>query len=178
MYGVWSRGFQTRGRSKRSWTEVVEKDCQAHKLNKEDAMDHSRWGKLKLTIRMGVSGWMFFLVPTHPGSPGQSTVKRLCVCVCSSSSSSSIWPRSVTDFSFTATSSSSSSSGSGTARLVPSSWQSTKAHHSLQWSWCRRRSHCWWTLSLAHYWRRCKYTNIHTYKNGVSGKSTEDTFAG
>jgi len=40
----------------RSWTEVVEKDCQAHKLNKEDAMDHSRWGKLKLTIRMGVSG--------------------------------------------------------------------------------------------------------------------------
>jgi len=30
-------------------------------------------------IRMGVSGWMFLLVP---GSPGQKAVKRLCVCVC------------------------------------------------------------------------------------------------
>jgi len=23
-----------------------------------------------------------FLVPAHPGSPGQSAVKRVCVCVC------------------------------------------------------------------------------------------------
>jgi len=23
-----------------------------------------------------------FLVPAHPGSPGQRTVKRVCVCVC------------------------------------------------------------------------------------------------
>ena len=34
-----------RGRPKRTWTEVVEKDCQAHKLNKEDTMDLSRWRK-------------------------------------------------------------------------------------------------------------------------------------
>ena len=26
--------------------EVVEKDCQACKLNKEDAVDHSKWRKL------------------------------------------------------------------------------------------------------------------------------------
>jgi len=26
--------------------EVVQNDCQAHKLNREDAMDHSRWKKL------------------------------------------------------------------------------------------------------------------------------------
>ena len=32
-------------------------------------------------IRMGVSGWMFLLVPAYPGSPGQKAVKRLCVCV-------------------------------------------------------------------------------------------------
>jgi len=32
--------------------EVVEKDCQAHKLNKEDAVDRSR----RRLIRMGVSG--------------------------------------------------------------------------------------------------------------------------
>jgi len=34
-----------------------------------------------LMIRMGVSGWMFLLVPAHPGSPGQRAVKQLCVCV-------------------------------------------------------------------------------------------------
>jgi len=39
-------GPRAEGRPKRTWTEVVEKDCQAHKLNKEDAMDHSRWTKL------------------------------------------------------------------------------------------------------------------------------------
>ena len=35
-------GARPRGRPKRSWTEVVQKDCQAHKLNRENAMDHSR----------------------------------------------------------------------------------------------------------------------------------------
>ena len=32
-------------------------------------------------IRMGVSGWMFLLVPAYPGSPRQKAVKRLCVSV-------------------------------------------------------------------------------------------------
>jgi len=40
------RGPRPSGRSKRTWTEVVKKDCQACKLNKEDAMDHSKWRKL------------------------------------------------------------------------------------------------------------------------------------
>ena len=35
-----------RGRPNRKWREVVEKDCQAGKLNKEDAMDRSKWRKL------------------------------------------------------------------------------------------------------------------------------------
>ena len=39
-------GPRPRGRSKQTWREVVEKDCQARKLNKEDAMDHSRSRKL------------------------------------------------------------------------------------------------------------------------------------
>jgi len=30
---------------KKNWTEV-QKDCQARKLNREDAMDRSRWRKL------------------------------------------------------------------------------------------------------------------------------------
>jgi len=39
-------GPRPRGRPKRTWTEVAEKDCQARKLNKEDSVDHSRWRKL------------------------------------------------------------------------------------------------------------------------------------
>jgi len=49
-------------------------------------------------IRMGVSEWVFLLVPAYPGSPGPKAIKRLvaaypgspgpkaikrlCVCVC------------------------------------------------------------------------------------------------
>jgi len=36
-----------RGRQKRTWKEVEQKDCQAYKLNREDAMHHSKWRKLK-----------------------------------------------------------------------------------------------------------------------------------
>jgi len=39
-------GPRPRRRPKRTWKEVMEKDCQAHRLNKEDAMDCSRWRKL------------------------------------------------------------------------------------------------------------------------------------
>jgi len=38
-------GAKPRGRPKRTWREIVEKDCQAHKLNREDAMDRSRGRK-------------------------------------------------------------------------------------------------------------------------------------
>jgi len=52
-------GSRPRGKPKRTWRKVVEKDCQARKLNTEDAMDHSRWRSCVcgcLFIRMGVSG--------------------------------------------------------------------------------------------------------------------------
>jgi len=39
-------GSRPRNRLKRTWKEVVQKDCQAHNLNKEDAMDRGRWKKL------------------------------------------------------------------------------------------------------------------------------------
>jgi len=45
------KGPRPRGRPKRTWREVVEKDCQAHTLNKEDAMDHSLWRKLIKDVR-------------------------------------------------------------------------------------------------------------------------------
>jgi len=34
-----------RGIRKKTWTEIVQKDCQACKLNREDAMDRNRWRK-------------------------------------------------------------------------------------------------------------------------------------
>ena len=46
-------------RPKRTWTEVEGEDCQARKLNKEDAMDRCKWRKVikeARLIRMGVSG--------------------------------------------------------------------------------------------------------------------------
>jgi len=39
-------GSRRRGRPKRTWREVVQKDCQARSLKSEDAMDRSRWKKL------------------------------------------------------------------------------------------------------------------------------------
>ena len=39
-------GPRPRGRPKRTWITDVEKDCQARKLNKEDAVDRSRWRNL------------------------------------------------------------------------------------------------------------------------------------
>jgi len=38
-------GARPRGRPKKTWREIVEKDCQAHGLNREDVMDHIRWKK-------------------------------------------------------------------------------------------------------------------------------------
>jgi len=32
-------GSRPRGRPKKTWREIVEKDCQAHYLNSEDAID-------------------------------------------------------------------------------------------------------------------------------------------
>ena len=36
-------GPRPRGRPKKIWREVVVKDCQARKLNKEDAVNRSKW---------------------------------------------------------------------------------------------------------------------------------------
>jgi len=38
-------GGRPRGRPKKTWREIVGKDCQARKLNREDAMDRDRWRK-------------------------------------------------------------------------------------------------------------------------------------
>jgi len=38
-------GAAPRGRPKKTWERDCGKDCQAHKLNREDAMDCNRWRK-------------------------------------------------------------------------------------------------------------------------------------
>ena len=38
-------GDRPRGRPKKTWTEVLQKEYQARQLNVEDAMDRSRWRK-------------------------------------------------------------------------------------------------------------------------------------
>jgi len=38
-------GARPRGRPKKTWTEIVEKDCQVRGLNREDATDCIRWKK-------------------------------------------------------------------------------------------------------------------------------------
>ena len=45
IYGVWSGGCRPKGRPKKTWREIVEKDCQAHKLNRKDAMYRNRLRK-------------------------------------------------------------------------------------------------------------------------------------
>ena len=44
-------GATPRGRPKRTWREVVREDCQARKLNTEDAMDRSKCRKLIKDVR-------------------------------------------------------------------------------------------------------------------------------
>jgi len=40
------QGSRPRGRPKKTWKAVVHEDCQARKLNKEDAMDRCKWRKV------------------------------------------------------------------------------------------------------------------------------------
>jgi len=82
LFGVWNGGFQTKRYTKEDLERGCVKDCQARKLNREDAMDRSRWKMEKadkgwLMIRIAMSGWMFLLVPVYLGSPGQRAVKLL-----------------------------------------------------------------------------------------------------
>ena len=45
-YSSLFRCARPRGRPKKTWKEVVREDCQARKLNKEDAMDRCKWRKM------------------------------------------------------------------------------------------------------------------------------------
>ena len=78
------QGPRPRGRPKRTWREVVQEDCQACKLNKEDAMDRCKWRKVIKDVRW--SGWVwvgecfFWYRPTRV-VPDKRPLNG-CVCVC------------------------------------------------------------------------------------------------
>jgi len=62
-------GARPRGGLKKAWRAVVEKDCQARELNKQNALNHKRWVKQIRCEWVNVS--------SGTGSPGLSqTVQR------------------------------------------------------------------------------------------------------
>jgi len=80
------KGARLRGRPKKTWREIVEKDCQACKLNREDAINRNRWMK---QIRDDWWPWQvwvgecFFWYRFTRVIPDkiQRAIKQLCVCV-------------------------------------------------------------------------------------------------
>ena len=62
-------GSRPRGRPKRTWLEVVQRDCQVRGLSKDDAMVRGRWRKM---IRMvnEQEGCEWMDVSSDTGSPG------------------------------------------------------------------------------------------------------------
>ena len=79
-------GPRPRGRPQRTWREVVVKDCQARKLKKEDAIDHSRWRKLIKFVLW--SGWVWvgecflWYRPTWVVPDKRPLNGCVCVCMC------------------------------------------------------------------------------------------------
>ena len=71
-------GPRPRGRPKRTWKAVVQEDCQARKLNKEEAIDRCKWRNMIKDVR-----WLRW-VWVGECYPGPKAVKRLCVSVSSS----------------------------------------------------------------------------------------------
>jgi len=51
-----AEGSGPRGRPKRTWLEVVRKNCQARKLSREDAMDCGRWSYIDKGWLIGRKG--------------------------------------------------------------------------------------------------------------------------
>jgi len=70
------------GRPKKTWREIVEKDCQARKLNREDAVDCNGWRKqIGMIDDHDECEWVN--VSSGIDSPVLSwRAVNACVCVC------------------------------------------------------------------------------------------------
>jgi len=67
-------GVRPRGKPKKTWREIVEKDCKARGLNREDAMDRSRW-RQQIGIFDDHDGCEWVNVSSGTSSPGLSWTK-------------------------------------------------------------------------------------------------------
>ena len=72
-------GLRQRGRPKRTWREGVKEDCQARKLNTEDAIARGKWRKAIKDVRWSGRVWVGEFLLAYPGSPETTAVKWLCV---------------------------------------------------------------------------------------------------
>jgi len=78
-------GSRPRGRPNRTWKEVVRQDCQARKLNKENAVDRCKWRKVIKEVRW--PGWVwagecfFWYRPTRV-FPDKRPLNGCCCCCC------------------------------------------------------------------------------------------------
>ena len=81
-----AEGSRPRGRPKRTWKEVVWEDCQAHKLNKEDAVDHCKWRKVIKEVRWPGLVWagecFFWYRPTWV-VPDKRPLNGCCIAMIS-----------------------------------------------------------------------------------------------
>jgi len=80
-------GTRPRGRPKKTWREIVEKDCTARGLKTEDAMDRCRWRKqIGMIDDHDECEWVnvfFWCRLTRVVlDKFHRAIKRLCVCVC------------------------------------------------------------------------------------------------
>ena len=77
-------GSRPRGRPKRTWKEVVWEDCQARKLNKEDAMDHCKWRKMIKEVRwtglVWAGEWFFWYRHTRVVQDKRPLYGGCCCC--------------------------------------------------------------------------------------------------
>ena len=82
------------GRPKRTWKDFVREDCQARKLNKEDAVDRCKWRKVIKEVRW--PGWVwagecfFWYRPTRVVTDKQPL--NGCCCRCCSEMRHETWP--------------------------------------------------------------------------------------
>ena len=77
--------IQDQGEYQRTWKEVVPEDCQARKLNKEDAVDRCKWRKVIKEVRwpgwVRVREYFFWYQPTWV-VPDQRPLNGRCCCMC------------------------------------------------------------------------------------------------
>jgi len=84
MHGVWSWGFKTKENTNEDLEGVVREDCQARKLNKEDAMDRCKWRKVTKEVRWPGWAWagecFFWYRPTWV-VPDKWPLNGCCCCL-------------------------------------------------------------------------------------------------